>query len=83
MGMDISKADVQKLLQNDKLVDEVVKKVVEDPEVLKDLAEEVAEQISDYIEDDPVIKQKVINAALASPGFKQRVIKELAEGLND
>jgi len=83
MGMDISKADVQKLLQNDKLVDEVVKKVVEDPEVLKDLAEEVAEQISDYIEEDPAIRQKVIKAALGSPGFKQRVIKELADGISD
>jgi len=83
MGMDIKKEDVQKLLQNDKLVDEVVKKVVEDPEVLKDLAEEVAEQISDYIEEDPTIRQKVIKAALGSPGFKQRVIKELADGMSD
>ncbi|MFH1519495.1 MAG: hypothetical protein ABIE75_02870 [Candidatus Omnitrophota bacterium] len=83
MGMDINKTDVLKLLKDDKLVNEVVKKVVDDPEVLDELAEEVAEEMADYLEDDPAIRQKIINAALGSPDFKKRVIKELVDEIGD
>ncbi|MFH1519488.1 MAG: hypothetical protein ABIE75_02835 [Candidatus Omnitrophota bacterium] len=83
MGLDITKAEVVKLLQDEKLVDEVVKKVVDDPEVLDELAEEVAEEMADYLEDDPAIRQKIINAALGSADFKKRVIKELVDEIGD
>ena len=83
MGIDINKADVLKLLQDDKLVDEVVKKVVDDPEVLDGLAEDVADEISDYLEDDPAIRQKIINAALGNADFKKRIIKELVDEIGD
>ena len=83
MGMDINKVDVLKLLQDEKLVDEIVKKVVDDPEVLDELAEDIADEISDYLEDDPAIRQRIINAAIASPDFKKRVIKELVDEIGD
>ena len=83
MGMDINKADVLNLLQDEKLIDDVVKKVVDDPEVLDDLAENIADEMSDYLEDDPVIKQKIINAALSNADFKKRVIKELVDEIDD
>lgn len=83
MGMDISKADVLKLLQDKKLVDEVVKKVVDDPEVLDELAEDVADEIADYLEDDPTVRQKIINAALGSADFKKRIVKELVDEIGD
>ena len=83
MGMDINTADVLKLLQDKKLIDAVVEKVVDDPEVLDELAEEVADEIADYLEDDPAIRQRIINAAIASPDFKKRVIKELVDEIGD
>jgi len=83
MGMDINKADVLNLLQDEKLIDDVVKRVVDDPEVLDDLAEEVADEMSDYLEDDPVIKQKIINAALGNADFKKRVVRELVDEIGD
>lgn len=83
MDIDITRADVQKLLQDDKLVDEVVRKVVDDPEVLEELAEEVAGEIADHLEDDPTIRQKIINAAIGNADFKKRVIAELAADISD
>lgn len=83
MGFDLSSRDIQKILKDGTLVDEVVKKVVDDPEVLADLAEDIAEEIADYLEDDPTVRQKLIDAAIKSPDFKKRVIKELADELGD
>jgi hypothetical protein len=83
MGMDINKADVLNLLQDEKLIDDVVKRVVDDPEVLDDLAEEIADEMSDYLEDDPVVKQKIINAALGNADFKKRIVKELVDEIGD
>lgn len=83
MGMDINKAGVLNLLQDEKLIDDVVKRVVDDPEVLDDLAEEIADEMSDYLEDDPAIKQKIIDAALGNTDFKKRIIKELVDEIGD
>lgn len=83
MGFDISRADIMKVLDDESLVDEVVKKVVDDPDVLADLAEDMADEIADYLEDDPVIRQKLMDAAIKSPDFKKRVIKELVDELGD
>lgn len=49
MGMDTNTADVMKLLDDDKLVDQVVQKFIEDPEVLDDVAEAIADEIADFL----------------------------------
>lgn len=83
MGFNISRADIMKVLDDESLVDEVVKKVVDDPDVLADLAEDMADEIADYLEDDPAIRQKLMDAAIKNPDFKKRVIKELVDELGD
>lgn len=83
MSMDVNTANVMKLLQDEKLVDEVVKKVVDDPEVLDDLAEDIAGEMSGYLEDDPNVRQKITNAALESPDFRKRIVKELVDEIGD
>ncbi len=83
MGLDLSQADIQSVLKDETLVNDVVKKVIEDPEVLADLAEDLADEIAEQLEDDPVIRQKLITAAIKSPDFKNRVIRELADELSD
>lgn len=83
MGLELSREDIQSVLQDETLVNDVVKKVIEDPEVLADLAEDLADEIAEQLEDDPVIRQKLIDAAIKSPDFKKRVIRELADEFGD
>jgi len=83
MGYEISKEDVQVFLKDKKLMTEVVKKVTEDEEVLNGLASDIAEELSSAMEDDPNMKKRIMKTALASPGFKQKIIKNLVEELGD
>jgi len=83
MGYEISKEDVQVLLKDEKLMKEVVKKVTEDNEVLDGLASDIAGELSSAMEDDPNMKKRIMKTALASPGFKQKIIKNLVEELGD
>lgn len=83
MGFDLSRSDIQSILKDETLIDEVVKKVIEDPDAVSDLAEDLADEISEYLEDDPVIKQKLVNAAIGNPDFRKRVIKDLVDELGD
>lgn len=78
----IETADVSKLLSDPELTDEVVKAVVADRSAMIDLADDIADELSDIIEDDPTFKQKVIQAALATPEFKQRIIGALIEDMS-
>jgi len=57
--------------------------VTEDKEVLNGLASDIAEELSSAMEDDPDVKKRIMKAALASPGFKQKIIKNLVEELGD
>ena len=81
--MDIKETDIKKLLQDDKLIDEIVKKVVEDPKVLDELADDIADELSDYLEDDPAIRQKIIDAAIQSEDFKKRIVAAVRDELGD
>lgn len=82
MGM-VAEADVRTLLQDQEFIDDVVAKVIADPKVLDELAEDIADELEDILEDDPTFKQKVIEAAMASPEFKQRVVTELIREMSD
>ncbi len=81
--MDIEKTDIMKLMQDSKLMDEIVKKVVEDPKVLDGLADDIADELSDYLEDDPTIRQKIIDAAMQSEDFKKRIVAAVRDELGD
>lgn len=81
--MDVSLAQIQKILSDETLVNEVVAKVLEDPKVMDDLAENVADEIGDYLEDDPVFRKKILEAAAGSPDFRKRIIAELVNDLAD
>ena len=78
----IEKEDVRKLTHDSKLMTEIAKAVVEDPETLDSLADDIADKLSDELEDDPEIRQKIVETALASPDFKKRVVRKLVEELS-
>ena len=83
MGIDVSKADARKVLDDKKFMDEVVRKALADPEVLEGLAESVADEISEVIEEDPRYTQKIIEAVRQDAGFKKQVVKALIDELSD
>jgi len=76
------KADVHKLMQDSKLMTEIVKAVVEDPDTLDSLADDIADKLSDELEDDPELRQKIVERAIASPDFKKKIIRKLVEDLS-
>jgi len=79
----IEEDDVKTLVQDEKMVAEIVKALVEDPLVLRELANDVASELEDLIEDDMTFKKKLIAAAVATPEFKKRVIRSLIEEIAD
>ena len=81
--MDITKAEVQTLLKDEKLMEQVVAKSLEDPDVISDLAEGLADEISDILEDDPTFKQKILSSALKDPKFKSMLLTEIANEMGD
>lgn len=79
---DINKSDINQFLNDPELVDGVVNAVVSDQSVMADLAGDIADELSDVIEDDPTFKQKIIQAALAKPEFKQQIVRALINELD-
>ncbi len=81
MGMNVSIADVQSLLGDEKLMDELVKQVLDDPDAMDDLAGSVADELSDVIEDDPRLTGKLLGAVMKDSSLKKRIIKKLVDDL--
>lgn len=78
----LEESDVRKLLQDPELIADIAKAVVEDPEAMNDLAECIADGLSDQIEEDPELRAKIVEVAVASPDFKKRIIRKLVEELD-
>ncbi len=78
----IEKGDVQKLVHDSSLREAIVKAAVEDPETMDSLAGDIADKLSDELEDDPEIRQRIIQYAIATPEFKKRVVRKLVEDLS-
>lgn len=78
----LEETDVRKLLQDPELMADIAKAVVEDPEAMDDLAEDIADKLSDEMEDDSELRRKIVQAALASPDFKKKIIRKLVEDLD-
>ena len=78
----IQEADVRKLLQDQQLMTEIAKAVVEDPTTMEDLAGDLADKLSDELEDDPELRRHIVEAAVASPDFKKRIVRKLVEDMS-
>ncbi len=76
------KGDVRKLLRDSKMREAIVKAAAEDPKTVDSLAGDIADKLSDELEDDPEIRQQIVDAAIASPEFKKRVVRKIVEDLN-
>ena len=76
MGL-IQESDVGRFLHDEKLMDQVVTGLVEDTETMDSLADEIADKVQDALGDDPELRQRLINAAMANEAFKKRLVSKL------
>lgn len=78
----IEESDVRRLLEDETLVAEIAKAVVEDPESMESLADDIADYLSDELEDDPTLRKAIVDAATANPEFKKTIVKKLVADLS-
>jgi hypothetical protein len=81
MGL-IQESDVGKLLQDDALMDQVVAALVEDTQTMDNLADDIADLVQDSLQDDPLMRQKLVAAAIANEAFKRRLVTKLISDLS-
>ena len=71
MGL-IQDCDVGRLLQDPGLMEEVVKGIVEDSNVMDSLAEDIADKLQDALQDDPDMRKRIVESAVTNDAFKKR-----------
>jgi hypothetical protein len=80
MGL-IQEGDVGKLLQDPALMDDVVKALVEDSDTLNGLADDIADKLQDALQEDPAMRKRIVDAAVANSLFKQKIVNKLVEDM--
>ena len=81
MGI-VEASDVRRLLADPELRSDIAKAMAEDADALEDLAEDIADELEEELENDVELKKQIIDAAMASPTFKQKLMKELVDDLS-
>ena len=81
MGL-IQESDVDRLLRDDKLMDQVAAGLVEDSTTMDSLADDIADKVQDAMEDDPELRQRIITAAISNEAFKKRLVTKLIKELS-
>ena len=77
----IKESDVERLMQNEELMGEVAKALVEDPATMDDLAEDIAAKLEDELDNNSQLRAMIVDAAVAHPEFKKKVASKIAEEL--
>ncbi len=74
--------NVGKLLRNKELMDQVVTGLVENSQTMDTLAEDMSGKIQDAMENDPDLRQRLINAAIANEAFRNKLVSKIIDGLS-
>ena len=80
MGL-IQEADVGRLLNDEKLMAQVVSGLVEDSATMDTLADDIADKVQAALEGDTELRHRLINAAISNEAFKRRVVDKLISEL--
>ncbi len=75
--------EISTFLQDEEFTNEVIKQAVASPEVVENLAADIADEISDFMEDNPQFRNRLVTEALNRDEFRQQVIDKLVEEIND
>jgi len=69
-------------MQNEELMTEVAQALVQDADTMDDLANDIADKLQDELDNSPELRTKVVDAAVANPDFKKRVVAKLIDELS-
>ena len=61
---------------------EVATALVENPTTMDQLADDIADKMEDELEDNPDLRKQIIDAAVASPEFRKKIVAKLAGELS-
>lgn len=78
----LDKGDLMHLAHDGVLMVDVTAAVLGDADLADDLAEEIADQLSDAVEDDPVLKNQLIVAAIENPEFWEGLVRKVTRELD-
>ena len=78
----IKEEDVQRLMQNEDLMAEVAKALVADPSAMDEMADDIADKLQDELDDSPELRSRIVDAAIASPEFKKKIVAKLADDMS-
>ena len=81
MGL-IQEADVERLFQDDALMDQIVSGLVEDSTTMDTLADDIADKVQDALEDNSDMRRRLVSAAVANDAFKKKLISKLIDELS-
>ena len=73
--------DVKTLLNDPALMSDIAKAAIEDPDTVDSLASEIADKLSDELEDDPMLRKQIVDAAMNSQEFKNKIVRKLVDDL--
>ena len=48
---------------------------------MNSLADDIADKLQDALEDDPEMRKRIVEAAVANPAFKSRIVSKLVDDL--
>ena len=81
MGL-VQESDVGKLMQDEKLMDQVITGLVEDTATMDSLADDIADKVQDALEDDQEMRQRLITAAVSNDAFKKKLVNKIINDLS-
>ena len=77
----IKDSDIERLMQNEDLISDVAKGLVEDPDTMDSLVSDIADKLEDELDNNTALRQKIVDAAVANEQFRKKVVAKLANEL--
>ena len=78
----IKDSDIERLMQNEDLITDVAKGLVEDPDTMDSLVSDIADKLEDELDNNTALRQKIVDAAVANEQFRKKVVAKLAGELS-
>jgi len=82
MGLNISQSDVLNLMNSKQFMNAVIKKAVDDPEIMDDLTDSIADELSDILEGNTEITSRLLEEAMTDPSTQKKIIEKCLDNLN-
>ena len=78
----IKDSDIERLMENEELITDVAKGLVEDPDTMDTLVSDIADKLEDELDNNGALRQKIVEAAVANEQFRKKVVAKLAGELS-